>query len=275
MKPIVFEYQISHEEWTEGLVAILAAWSARDPYRPWMNVARLAFLVGLFFLWAVLGWSLYSLLAAAILLPVGEALIQRYIGRHAIGSTFDATESNVWLEISEDGVHERTRTRERRWLWDGVRTIFETENGLAFDLAGTDVLVLPGHAIDAERRAELEAGAAEFECPIVSRSGGDARAGLRVSEVAIIAQLAVATAVLSLAMQSATSSALVVGAGANALIAVLVALALAILLAAGGWFAAGAILRVAARRGAAFKTGVAWVLIILSIASFSWGMFVR
>ena len=276
MKPLVLEYSISREQWVAGLMAVLARYSADDPYRPRMIVARLVGLVLLILAWGFAGWNPWSLFAACVLLPLGELLIQRMIGRKAIGSTFDPGESDIWLELSEDGLHERTRNRERRYLWSGVRGVIETGGVIVFDLAGTDILVIPASAIDPDQRSELEAGLADQELALVSQSRLDARSGTVLPEVATIGKISVAVAIMSVAVGWATSGPVLTAGGSDHVVRNLV-LALAAGLGAAilGWFVAGALLRAAARRSQAWAHALGWAFFAAATVAFLYGFLWR
>lgn len=276
MKPLVFDYTIAREQWVTGLMAVLARYSADDPYRSRMVIARLVGFVLLFALWQIAGWHIYSLFAASFLLPLGEAFIQRTIGRKAIGSTFDPAEADIWLEISEDGLHEKTRNRERRYLWSGVRGVYETGRVIVFDLAGTDILVIPGDMIDTDKRIQLDAGLAENELAIAQQSKLDAQSGTALPEVAAIAKLSIAAAIMGAAIGWATSGSVLVASGPeNVARNILLAVAGGLVLAAIGWFATDALLRAIARRSETAANALGWTLFALSTLAFLYGFLWR
>lgn len=276
MKPVTIEYCISREEWVGGLVAVLAGHSQRDPYRPRMMLARLAGFILLIFLWQIIGWSEGSLFAAAILLPVGEILIQRFLGRRAIGSTFDPGESTVQLELTEAGVRERTANRERQYKWSGVRRIFASDTETTFDLAGTDILVVPTRALDAGQRGAMDDCFKANGIPIVRTSRTEGRAGIRLVEDVTLAKLAVAIAIVAIIVGYVTSGAGLRSLGSeHQLRNLLIVFGGALLAAAGGWVAAGAFIGAAARRSATLASVLAWTLFALSTAAFLFGFLWR
>lgn len=269
MKPIVLEYDLARQEFVTGLMAIFARLSAGDTYRPWMNVARLAGLILLFIVWPALGWSAYSLLAAVIVIPLGEAAVQQFIGRRAIGSTFDPAESAIRLEISEDGLHERTANRERRYLWSGVRNVFETGDVIVFDLAGTDMVVVPDRAITSLQRAELEQALANRGKVIAPRSQADTKAGVRLGEIRLLAKLSVSMALFGIIVSRISSANLLVPAGPVPTVGrLLFASLIGLIAAVGGWLATGALLKAVARYGESRTSAAAWTMIILAIGVF-------
>lgn len=276
MKPILFEYQISRDQWVTGLMAVLARYSADDPYRSRLVIARLVGLVLLVFLWQLAGWSSWSLFAAAVLLPLGEAMIRRTFGRQAIGSTFDPGESSIRLEVDEDGLHERSANRERRYLWSGVRGVYETGEVIVFDLAGTDMLAIPGEAIAKDQRDALDAALAEHNLALIDRSPLDARSGVGLSDTATVAKLSVGVAIVGAAVGWATSGS-VLAATPPDLVArnVLSALAGGLLLAAVAWIAVGRLLGVVARRSATAASIAAWLLVGASLIAFLFGFIWR
>ena len=276
MKPLVLEYVVDRDEWVNGLMAVLARYSAHDPHRPRMIVARLVGLVVLIIAWGLAGWNPWSLFAACVLLPLGELFIQRVIGRKAIGSTFDPGESDIWLELSEDGLHERTRNRERRYLWSGVRGVIEAGDVIAFDLAGTDILVVPAAAITADKRSELEAGLAENDLTLLRQSRLDAGSGMVLPEVGAIGKISVSFAIMSVAVGWATSGSVIMAGGPDHVVRnLLLALAAGLVAAVAGWFAAGALLRAAARRSEAWAHALGWAFFAAATAAFLYGFLWR
>lgn len=276
MTPITLDYSITRDEWVGGLVVVLAGHSQRDPYRPRMMIARLGGLILLIFLWQIAGWSEASLFAAAILLPVGEILIQRFLGRRAIGSTFDPGESAVQLELTDAGVREQTANRERRYKWSGVRRILVGDTEITFDLAGTDLLVVPTRALDAEQRGALDHCFEEHAIPVVRTSRREGRVGIRLVEDVTLAKLAVAIAIVAVIVGYATSGAGLRELGyEHQLRNLLIAFGGALLAGAGGWVATGAVITAAARRSAALASALAWTLFALSTAAFLFGFLWR
>ena len=276
MKPLVFQYSIAREQWVDGLMAVLARYSADDPYRSRLIIARLAGLVLLVILWEAVGWSSWSLFAACLALPLGEAMIQRTIGRRAIGSTFDPGESDIWLEISDDGLHEKSRNRERRYLWSGVRGAYETGGVIVFDLAGTDILVLPGNAIGPEKRLELEAGLAEYKLALISQSRLDTRSGTTLPDAAATAKLAVAVAIVGAAVGWATSGPVLLAGGPDNVVRnLLLAIAAGLVLAAIAWVATGSLLKAVARRSRSWARALAWALFAAAMIAFLYGFLWR
>ena len=276
MKPLVLEYSVSREQWVAGLMAVLARYSADDPYRTRMIVARLIGLVVLILAWGMIGWSPWSLFAACLLLPLGELFTQRTIGRKAIGSTFDPGESEIWLEVSEDGLHEKTRNRERRYLWSGVGGVFETGGVIVFDLAGTDILVVPASAISDDQRQQLDDGLAENRLAVTRRSRLDARSGTVLPEVATIGKISVAVAIMSAMIGWATSGPVLMAGGPdNAARNMLLALGAGLVLAVLGWLVAGALLRAAARRSEASANALAWAMFAAATVAFIYGFLWR
>lgn len=276
MKPVTIEYCISREEWVGGLLAVLASHSQRDPFRPRMMLARLVGFILLIFLWQIIGWSEGSLFAAAILLPVGEILIQRFLGRRAIGSTFDPGESLIHLELTEAGVRERTANRERQYKWSGVRQIFVSDAEITFDLAGTDMLVVPTRALDAGQGGALDDCFQAHGIPVVRTSRNEGRAGVRLVEDVTLAKLAVAVAIVAIIVGYVTSGAgLKLLGSEHQLRNLLIVFGAALLAAAGGWVATRAVIGAAARRSAMLASALAWTLFALSTAAFLFGFLWR
>ena len=276
MKPVVLDYTLTREEWVAGLVAVLGKYGERDPYRSRMMLARLGGFIALIYLWQLAGWNEASLYAAAILLPAGEILIQRTLGRRSIGTTFDPGEAAVHLEIAADGLRETTPNRERRYAWTAVRNVFQNDTELAFDLAGSDLMVVPARTLDAAARRQLIEYFEANDIPLVRRSRMEGRAAIGLVDEVTIAKLAVAVAVVAVIVGYATSGPGLAAIGQeHQLRNLLLCFAAAQVAGTGAWLATGSLLAAAAGRSRALARGLAWALFALSAAAFLYGFLWR
>ncbi|HEX4761334.1 MAG TPA: YcxB family protein [Sphingomicrobium sp.] len=151
-----FQYTLSKEEYVAGLTPVMDELGRQDSSRTRRLLEQLALAVvilgAITFLFPDAG---LGLLAAIVLFTVLTSLLAPRWLRAATGQSYDPDVTQLDVEISDDGIVERTGMRERRWAWAAVRRIHESSTAVALEMAGWDMLVLPHRLWDSDdqRRA--------------------------------------------------------------------------------------------------------------------------
>jgi hypothetical protein len=195
-----FDYELSKSEYVAGLTPLLDELGRRDSNRTRRLLEQLAMAV------VVVGTisfifpdSALGLLAAMALFTVFTAMLAPRWYRGATGQTYDPALSGMHVEISDNGIVERTAVRERRWPLSAVRQVYDNQGVLALGMEGWDMIVLPHRLWDSEDRrtafvAELHALAPHALAP--TRPRKNARVDTR--DLLVIGAIAAAVDVLAL-----------------------------------------------------------------------------
>jgi hypothetical protein len=154
-----FHYQLGKDEYVAGLTPVMDELGRQDRSRTRRLFEQLALAV------VILGAITFAfpdaalgLLAAIVLFTVFTSVLAPRWLRAATGQSYDPAVTDMDVEISDNGIVERTDRRERRWAWAAVRRIHESGGVIALEMAGWDMVVLPYRlwGYDDERRTFVE-----------------------------------------------------------------------------------------------------------------------
>lgn len=139
-----FRYRLSKDEYVVGLSALMNELGRQDEGRTRRLVEQLA-IFGLVLAAITVAFpdALVGLLVATLLLAVFMGALRARWLRGATGQSYDPAVADHEVEITGDGIFDRSPLRERRWSWSAVRSIHDLKQAVVLELAGWDMLVMP------------------------------------------------------------------------------------------------------------------------------------
>lgn len=271
MKSEVYQVHLSRADYTVGLSALVDELGRLDTARTRMLFARLALgiVTTLAVAWAF-PYSFPGLITAALIIWVGDWLVQMAFRTQIVGISFDpAAHSNLRIEFSDDAIVEQGDLRTRRWTWDAVRRVHLSPGHVIVELKGWDMLVFPDRLWPTpEARsafvAGLEARSLAGDASRTIPSAGQAEARVKLTEPVLMARISLAVAAFHLVFEALLP--FVAGPDRSAAFA---ALGVALLAAAMLWWASGKAFERLAARSALAALGTAWGLFLLLAAAFA------
>ncbi len=275
MKSQVYQVQLSRADYTVGLSALVNELGRLDTARTRMLFARLALgIVTLLIVAYAFPYSFPGLITAALIIWVGDSLVQMAFRTQIVGISFDpAAHANTQIEFSEDAIVEQGELRTRRWTWDAVRRVHLSSGHVIVELKGWDMLVFPDRlwptpeersAFVAGLEARRLSGGTNRAIP----SAGEAEARVMLTEPVLMARISLAVAAFHLIFEALLPFDPVADRSAA-----FAAVGIALLGGAILWWTSGkAFDRLAARSAsAALRTG--WGLFLLLAAAFTLWLF--
>jgi hypothetical protein len=155
-----FQVDLTKPEYVVGLDTLFGELAKRDGNRNRMHYQRLAAVVVLL---TATNWFFPEAMAGLLFIILGFALFDGIMGRFwfksAHGASYDPEVGVQHVEITDEGITDRSPMRERRWPWDAVRRVHDRQTALVFEFVGWDMLVLPYRLwkSDEDRRAFIHA----------------------------------------------------------------------------------------------------------------------